>query len=391
MTLAQFLLSEKAFCIWLSYFNELGIPYGKASRRVRSACSRGKPEEDVLRVFANAKLGPSYLKALKAFVRRYDRESSPVRKLRSLNGHYQDQVANISSEVSATLMPTGVRSTAASAVSYFYWLQSHGVADCGGIDCRNTLRFLGDNAKSNSFMNTLIPRMRKVFKALRDMGYDNVPDTILGYKAAPRRNIILSAFSGDEIDRMLSANDCTTFKGLRDFTILTLISMTGFRPGDVRRLKLSNIDFKNRVIDITQSKTGALLRLPMDRILAGVLSIYVRKARRMTGLNDNRILFPSATDWRSMMSGPEMSRMFKGCMERAGIEGGGGSDKSLYTFRRTIGKWLLESGSRPETIASVLGHRSLGSFKHYVAISPSTLKKVALDFRWAGLKEARNG
>ena len=99
-------------------------------------------------------------------------------------------------------------------------------------------------------------------------------------------------------------------------------------------------------------------------------------------INDNSFLFPSAIDGKSIMSSSELSKMFSNYMDKAGIERNKQDKKGLYTFRRTMGKWLLESGSYPEMIASIPGHQNLNSFKHYIKISPTVLKSVALDFRW---------
>jgi integrase/recombinase XerD len=65
--------------------------------------------------------------------------------------------------------------------------------------------------------------------------------------------------------------------------------------------------------------------------------------------------------------------------QRAGIalppQGGTG----LHSLRHTVATWLLEAGTSLETIASILGHRSLESTQIYTKIDVETLRQAALD------------
>lgn len=382
MKTQEFLLFKTAFCIWISYFREYDISFNAAWDKVNSILQDSDPNKDVLQLFAESKTDMRYRNSLKWFIGNLDKDDSLIGKLSKLNDHYLSMMLIIGNELSLVQKHCGVKEILKTATDFFLWIQMQGLEDCMNIDNQITLDYFKSLNQSNSYMNTVIPNLRKVFRILADNGYSNVPDTLLGYKAAPRRNVILPAFTDEEIDRILDVPDRSTFNGFRDFSILVLISMTGLRPVDVRHLRLSNLDFRTETINMIQEKTNVPLTLPMHSTLSKILSLYVKEARRLIHPNDNGFVFPSATDNMSIMSSRELHLMFQRCMETAGIESNKENRKGLYTFRRTMGKWLLESGAHPEMIASVLGHQNLNSFKHYVGLSSELLKCVALDFRW---------
>ncbi len=382
MKTQEFLLFKTAFCIWISYFKEYGIPYKAACEKIDSILLDPDSEKDVEQLFAEANADQEYRKSLKWFMGNYKKDDSTIGKLSKLNDHYLSMMLIIGNELSLVQKHDGVKDILKTTADFFQWIQMQGLEDCMNIDNQITLDYFKNLHQSNSYMNKVIPNMRKVFRILADNGYSNVPDTLLGYKAAPRRNVILPAFTDEEIDRILAVPDRSTFNGFKDFSILVLISMTGLRPVDIRHLRLTNLDFRTETINIVQEKTNVPLKLPMDSILSKTLSIYVKEAHRLIHLNDNDFVFCSATDNRSIMSSRELYLMFQRCMDIAGIDSTTDNRKGLYTFRRTMGKWLLGSGAHPEMIASVLGHQNLNSFKHYVGLSSELLKCVALDFRW---------
>ena len=71
---------------------------------------------------------------------------------------------------------------------------------------------------------------------------------------APRRKIY-EGFSGEEIDRLLSASDANTFHGKRDYAILILAFQTGLRSCDIANLKRQDVCWHTNEIKIAQAKT----------------------------------------------------------------------------------------------------------------------------------------
>ena len=77
---------------------------------------------------------------------------------------------------------------------------------------------------------------------------------------------IPSALRSGDVEKIFAVTrqDCTQ-KGIRDCAILMLISKYGIRSGEIATLRLDDVDWRQEVIRIRYSKTGAisyLLLLP---------------------------------------------------------------------------------------------------------------------------------
>ena len=79
-----------------------------------------------------------------------------------------------------------------------------------------------------------------------------------------KRSHIPSAYSQDDVLKLLSLVDRANPVGKRNYAILLLIARLGLRSGDVVNLKYENINWEENRISLTQHKTGRPLTL--DRL-----------------------------------------------------------------------------------------------------------------------------
>lgn len=70
-------------------------------------------------------------------------------------------------------------------------------------------------------------------------------------------------WSKDEINRILDAVDQGSPIGKRDYVMLLLVARTGIRNSDLRRLKLTDINWDTKEISFEQYKTKQPLTLPL--------------------------------------------------------------------------------------------------------------------------------
>jgi integrase len=71
--------------------------------------------------------------------------------------------------------------------------------------------------------------------------------------------------------KLLKVIDRTSPRGKRDYAILLLASRLGLRSGDIRTLKLDDLQWDTATIEIRQSKTGGPLCLPMSEDIGKAL------------------------------------------------------------------------------------------------------------------------
>jgi len=85
----------------------------------------------------------------------------------------------------------------------------------------------------------------------------------------PRDATIPSVWDHELVVRLLEAVDRSSAKGKRDYAILLLACRLGLRAGDIRTLKLDELHWENSTIEVTQSKTGMPLSLPLTSEVGG--------------------------------------------------------------------------------------------------------------------------
>lgn len=72
----------------------------------------------------------------------------------------------------------------------------------------------------------------------------------------PRDGTIPSVWEPELVRKLLKVVDRTSPRGRRNYAILLLASRLGLRSGDIRTLKLDDLQWDTATIEIRQSKTG---------------------------------------------------------------------------------------------------------------------------------------
>jgi len=193
----------------------------------------------------------------------------------------------------------------------------------------------------------------------------------------PRDATIPSVWDPELLARLLRAVDRSSPKGKRDYAILLLACRLGLRLGDIRALRLENLNWEAATIDIIQSKTGAPLQLPLTEEVGEALIDYLRAGRPQTDrrevflklnppfapFNENNHLHQIVTHWRKL----------------AGIEFRSKRRRGLHSLRHTLATELLRAETPFHIISEILGHATTASTLIYAKADVEALRSVALD------------
>jgi len=90
---------------------------------------------------------------------------------------------------------------------------------------------------------------------------------------------IPSAWSQENVFKLLAAVDRGNPSGKRDYAILLFVTRLGLRVGDITRLKFENIDWQNNRITLIQSKTSHPICLPLLKDVGWALIDYIQHGR----------------------------------------------------------------------------------------------------------------
>ena len=140
--------------------------------------------------------------------------------------------------------------------------------------------------------------------------------------------------------------------------ILTFIVATGCRPGEACRLVWSQVDLDRGVCVVAEHKTARV---------GEVRSIYLTPAARSVLEALTRRTGPVFV---SRLGRPYTPSGLRSILRRRGING-------AYALRHTFAQHALDSGTKIEDVAKLLGHRSLRQVQTYAQVRDARAREVA--------------
>jgi len=193
----------------------------------------------------------------------------------------------------------------------------------------------------------------------------------------PRGARIPSVWSSKDVEAILTAVDRSSPKGKRDYAILMLACRLGMRVGDIRNLRLENLDWKGNRVEFQQVKTGVTVALPLTEEVGQAIVDYLQHGRPTTNYREvflrvNAPIEPFANNNNLHSMITLYRQRAKVGLEREGCKG-------MHSLRHSVATRLLEVGTPLETIASVMGHLSLESTQIYAKVDINALRTAALD------------
>ncbi|MBI4456710.1 MAG: tyrosine-type recombinase/integrase [Acidobacteria bacterium] len=192
----------------------------------------------------------------------------------------------------------------------------------------------------------------------------------------PRDATIPSVWEQELVVRLWEAVDRSAAKGKRDYAILLLACRLGMRVGDIRTLKLDQIHWEDSTIEVTQSKTGMLLSLPLTNEVGEALIDYLKSGRPPT---PHREVFLKVNPPFDPFTGNNLHHIVTYWRLLAGITFRTPQKRGIHSLRHTLATRLLQKGTPFTTIAEILGHTSLESTRIYAKADVEALRSVALD------------
>jgi len=173
---------------------------------------------------------------------------------------------------------------------------------------------------------------------------------------------------------VLQSVDCDTPVGSRDYAILSILHTYGVRGGQVRDLKLSDIDWENEQILFRATKNGKDSLLPITREVGKSILNYLRKGRPACTCPE--VFITSRAPYRSLIHSSTLSAIVS---RHIGADTDA-SCKGSHAFRHAFATRKVAEGYSFKAIADVLGHRHLSTTFIYTKVDFNALSQVALEW-----------
>jgi integrase len=198
---------------------------------------------------------------------------------------------------------------------------------------------------------------------------DRAIPTLRTYKLAT----VPRGLSDTEAQQVLRGINRNSHAGRRDYAILQLLYTYGVRGGQVRALRLEDIDWAQNQILFQASKNGKDSRLPLTAPVGEGLLDYLQNSR--PSYSYPHVFLTCRAPYQPLSHPSSLSAIVERHIRTAGIEL---PSKGAHAFRHGFATRMIHQGHSLKAVADVLGHRHLSTTFIYTKVDFNALKQVGL-------------
>ena len=191
----------------------------------------------------------------------------------------------------------------------------------------------------------------------------------------PKKRDILKVYTDEEFDKIMNYTEISEDISKRDKAITILAFHTGLRAADICSLRLSDIDWKHDLINITQKKTGHSHTFFLTKAIGNALVEYLLSERPAS--DSPYVFLSSLAPYSPLISHAGIREILLNVVNDSDIE----SDGRIYgtrITRHTIASRMLRKGIPFPVISEMLGHRNKNSTMIYITTDDERLAECTL-------------
>jgi site-specific recombinase XerD len=305
-----------------------------------------------------------------------------VPRCRNRNYHFPEVFKAVAEKFLANRRFVGIVERNMGTVSlylerFFSYLDGQGVGriqHITGEHIHGFLRFI------SGFQNQSKDHMMRTVRQFLDFCYQNGYHTENLTAFAPnihfeKRSRIPSAYSYDDVTKLLGLIDRSNPVGKRNYAMVLLVARLGLRSGDVVGLLFENIDWESNRISLTQQKTGKPLTLPLLEDVGLAIIDYLKFGRPQS---ESEYVFLNHKPPFQELSFRALYTIVSGYIGKAGLLVQG-KKRGPHALRHSLASRLLEENVPLPVISEILGHSNTETTAVYLSISVEQLRRCALE------------
>jgi len=176
-----------------------------------------------------------------------------------------------------------------------------------------------------------------------------------------------------QIDAVLAVIDRKTPVGRRDYAMLLLLTVYGLRGMEATRLRLDDIEWRNKKLHIRGRKSGNNTTYPLAMSVDNAIVDYLRNGRPVS--SHREVFLSVIAPFRPLLDGAALASHIVKFLQQAGVKV---HRPGTHLFRYSCAQRLFEEGMSLKFIGDYLGHTDLHSTQRYTKIAFDQLREVAL-------------
>ncbi len=175
-----------------------------------------------------------------------------------------------------------------------------------------------------------------------------------------------------DVECMIASCDLATPMGLRDQAALLLLARLGLRAGDIRDMRLDDLDWASATVRVCgKGRRGVRLPLPQDA--GDAVLAYVERGRPT--VTEDRLFLRTMAPYRPFATSSSVATIVDRALRQAGVDDPPSRGASL--LRHSAATTMLRAGATLEAVGALLRHRSLDMTAHYAKVDVHMLETIA--------------
>jgi integrase/recombinase XerD len=178
--------------------------------------------------------------------------------------------------------------------------------------------------------------------------------------------------SWKDVQRLIATTEGDRPQDLRDRAVLLLLTVYSLRSGEVRALRLDNVDWERNLLFIPHTKPRRTEPYPLSPTVGEAIVRYLQRARPRSSYRE--IFLTLKAPIRPLQNSGVVWRIVA---KRARALNPPVTPPGPHALRHAGATHLLEQGLALKEIGDHLGHRALNSTTRYARVNLTELREVA--------------
>jgi len=232
---------------------------------------------------------------------------------------------------------------------------------------------------SSAYVRQHLSTLRCYFRFLHNNGYSKQDWSVYIPKMVVHKNLTVpTLWEKEELELLLSSIDRGNAAGKRDYAIILLAVQLGLRVSDIVNLKLSNLRWERKEMELIQQKTGERIVHPLLGDVGWAVIDYIKNARPKS---EEPFVFLTLNAPCTKITTGAVGFAFRSNMRRCGIVKRQGTTCGMHSLRHTLARRLLEQGTPMEEVTDIMGHKHHSSITPYSKVDINGLRECSLSLK----------
>lgn len=202
---------------------------------------------------------------------------------------------------------------------------------------------------------------------------------------ARKQTRIPSAWSPEDLKKLITAIDRGSPVGKRDYAIILIACRLGLRVSDIKELKLKNFNWKEKQLVFIQSKTRTSSSLPITQDVGWAVIDYLKYGR--PNVESPYLFIRHLAPFLPFSKSDHLHQIVIKYMRLAHLPLSNNKKVGMHSLRHTLASVLLENNTDLPTISNILGHLDTESTAVYLKVDIKKLKACAIDMKEDDINE----